>query len=547
MITKVRLRITAVAACAGILLAGCSGRPETVPATSNSADFLKLQATTPAASGSVDKATWALYRDPTTIDPSTAFDYPENTVVSTMCESLLRQQPDGTIAPGLASEYHYISPTTLVLTLRAGVRFWDGQPVTAADVVFSLQRNMDPKGGGFYATVLNRIKSVTADGPNTVTLTLNSPDYWLPGELAAMPGVVIEEDYARSQGADYGTPAGGAMCTGPYKLESWTAGADLKVVANPDYWDTSLKPLTKEIVFRGVPDAATLTTGLSTGEIDGSWISDTSNLTQLQRTPGVAVHPGPSLETAFFIPANLSGVLGDVRVRQALSLAFDRRSFINAVYAGNALAPKMSTNPGTWGFAKDTFAAAWNTAPEIGQDLEKAKELIAQAGAAGKPLVIGTSTGLATVATEANAWLAAANSIGLKASLYNVSPQNYINFFTDPKARENVDAFSTTTYGDYADPAALLATYVQPGGSQNYSGYSNPAITALLDKARAEADPVRRAEATIEADKLVMAELPWIPVAHPASFLVLNHKLTGPPSSFAYMQAPWLAKLGAVH
>lgn len=541
--TKVRLflAITSVV----LLLAGCGGRSVTDPAAGTDDNaFLNLSSTTPPASGPVDTATWALVVDPTTLDPATAFDYPENTVISTMCESLVRQQPDGTLVPGLASEYRFTTPTTLVLKLRPDVRFWDGSPLTSADVVFSLKRNMDPQLGGFYGAAFSRVTAITADDPATVTITLSGPDYWLPGELSSMAGVVIDEEYASLRGQAYGTPGGGAMCTGPYQLTQWTAGQTLKVTANPDYWDPTLKPLTREIDFRGVSDVAALTTGLSTGDISGSWINDTSTLPQLQRSATVDVHVGPSFETEFLIPATLTGVLGDLRVRQALSLAFDRDDFSKAVYGGHAISARMASNPGTWGYARDTFKAAWDAAPVPQPDLARAKQLIADAGAVGKPFVIGTSTGLATVNTAANAWMQVANAIGLNASLSNVSPQNYINFFTDPQSRAGVDAFSTTTYGDYADPAALIATYVEPGGSQNYSGYSNPALSAALETARAEPDPARRAQATIQADKLVMADLPWIPMVHPATFLVLDKKLTGAPSSFAYMQAPWLARLG---
>src|SRR5882757_11544055 len=221
-VTKVRvlLAITSVV----MLITGCGGRTVTDQAAgSDAAAFLGLPSTTQPASGPADTATWALYRDPTTLDPATAFDYPENTVISTMCESLLRQQPDGTLVPGLASEYRFTTPTTLVFKLRPGVRFWDGKPLTSADVVFSLKRNMDPQLGGFYGTVLNRVSAISADDPDTVTLTLSSPDYWLPGELSSMAGVVIEENYASSRGHEYGTPDGGAMCTGPYRLTQWTA------------------------------------------------------------------------------------------------------------------------------------------------------------------------------------------------------------------------------------------------------------------------------------------------------------------------------------
>ncbi|MGW2662979.1 ABC transporter substrate-binding protein [Nocardia tengchongensis] len=538
------MKLVALATCTTALLAGCGGRPETAVTAISDSKFLGLPSVTAAAAGPVDSATWALYRDPTTIDPALAFDYPENTVVSTLCDSLLRQQPDGSLTPGLASEYHFDTPTSLVLKLRAGVRFWDGQPLTPADVVFSLQRNLDTQTGGFYSTVLNRISAITVDGPDRVRLTLSSADYWLPGELSSMAGVIVEERYARGQGQRYGTPDGGAMCTGPYKLAEWTAGKSLKVAVNPDYWDPSLKPMTRQIDFRGVSNAATLTTALSTGEISGTYLTDTSTFRELEQIKNAQIHMGPSGETEFLIPANLTGVLGDVRVRKALSLAFDRNSFSNAVYGGNAVGPRMSTNPGTWGYAKDAFTAAWNAAPEPTLDLEQAKQLVRDAGAVGKSLVIGTSTGLSTVNTAANAWLEAANAIGLNASLHNVSPQNYINFFTDAQAREGVDAFSTTTYGDYADPAALIASYTEPKGAQNYSGYDNPQLHAALERARTAADPEQRAAATIEADRLVMADLPWIPMVHPALFLILDKKLTGAPSSFAYMQAPWLAKLG---
>ena len=93
--------------------------------------------------------TWAVYRDVNSLDPAYAFDYPENTAISLMCESLLRQQPDGSLTPGLAT-VTYPSPTSIVFTIRQGAAFWDGHPVTPADVVYSLGRQTSPAVGGFY-------------------------------------------------------------------------------------------------------------------------------------------------------------------------------------------------------------------------------------------------------------------------------------------------------------------------------------------------------------------------------------------------------------
>src|SRR5215218_2916447 len=92
----------------------------------------RLTATTPPPAKDVDKVTWATYREVGTLDPIQAFDYPENTIQTALCESLLRQQPDGTIEPGLAAQAEHPDDHTLVLKLRDGVKFWDGKPLTAA-------------------------------------------------------------------------------------------------------------------------------------------------------------------------------------------------------------------------------------------------------------------------------------------------------------------------------------------------------------------------------------------------------------------------------
>ena len=182
-----------------------------------------LVATTAAGTKPVASVTWAVYRDVNSLDPIFAFDYPENTAISLMCESLLRQAPDGSTEPGLATVANP-SATTMVFTLRPGVTFSDGSPVTAADVVYSLDRQMNPAFGGFDGAVFDRVQSIQATGARQVTITLNQPDYWLEGELSSTPGIVIQKSYAQKQGKNYGTPAGGIMCTGPYELKSWTAG-----------------------------------------------------------------------------------------------------------------------------------------------------------------------------------------------------------------------------------------------------------------------------------------------------------------------------------
>ena len=502
-----------------------------------------LVATTPAGTKPVQSVVWAVYRDVNSLDPIFAFDYPENTADSLMCESLLLQAPGGALKPGLAT-VSTPSPTTMVFTLRPGVKFWDGQPVTPADVVYSLDRNTDPKLGGFYSAVFSRVSSIAATGSNQVTITLKQPDYWLEGELASMPGIIIEKSFAQQQGKNYGTPAGKIMCTGAYMFKSWNPGVGVVAVANPHYWNSSAKPLVQQITIKGASDVSAFTSAMLTNGIQGSYSFALPTLDQLKSSSSVKVYQGPGWSTDAFIISSFKGALGDVRVRRALSMALNREGIINSVYRGAALMPRWLSNPGTFGYGTSVFAAAYDSSPLLSQNIAAAKKLVQQAGVAGKTITIGTSSQLANIAAVTGAYQAAGQAIGLKVALKSLSAQNFINFFTDPKARAGIDGFPTVNYGDYADPAALLSTVVLPDGSQNYTGFNDPKITSALDQARSTADPAKRAALAAQAEKLTVQQMPWIPNAQPTSLLVLNKSLTGAVSSFAYMFAPWANQLG---
>ena len=541
-------RRTAAAAAAALsvvgLLAACGRSAGSNGNTSGNINPLKgLVTTTPAGRKPVQSVTWAVYRDVNSLDPIFAFDYPENTAVSLLCESLLRQAPDGSVGPGLAT-LSTPSPTKFVFTLRPGVKFWDGHPVTSADVVYSLDRAMSSKLGGFYTQVFSRVQSIKATGSNQVTINLKEPDYWLQGEMASMPGIIVEKQFAQAEGKKYGTPGGSIMCTGAYKFKSFTPGVGVTAVANPGYWNKSVHPLVKSIVIKGVPDISAFTSGMQTGAISGAYTYALSTLDQLRGNKNVKVIQGPGWFTDAFIVSSMKGVLGDVRVRQALSMAVDRKGILNSVYRGAALMPKWISNPGTFGYGKSVFNKAYNAAPYLPHDIAKAKKLIQQAGATGKTLTIGTSSQLSDIAADAGAYQAAAQAIGLNVKLKSVSANNYINFFIDPKARVGIDGFLTENYGDYADPAALLSTLVLPDGSQNYDGYDNKQVISLMNQARSTANPDKRAAVMVKVEQITAKDLPWIPDVQPTSLLLLNKNLTGATASFSYMFAPWADHLG---
>lgn len=539
--------VAATAAIAAVLAAGCGYRTADVP-SSNGVASQQLVTTTAAGTDAVDSITWALYREPTSVDPITAGDYPELTVTSLLCESLFRQQPDGSVGPGLATKIDYPSPLTAVIRLRPDVTFSDGSPMTAEDVAFSIDRTRDPKSGSYWTPVLSRIKTVAVTAENTVQLELTQPDYWLQSALSFGAGAVASKAAVQRAGKTYGTPKGGALCTGPYKLKEWRPGEVISVERNDKYWNPDVHPRVRQIDFKGVPEESTLASGLQTGEIDGAYLElPMSSLDQLQKSDTVKIYRGPSfLVDAFIVADTGRGVLKDTRVRQALSMAFDRDSYIKSLYRGTAQPSRALGSPGTWGYQKATFEAAWQALPEQTGDLDEAKALIQAAGVAGHTITIGMSNEINKLVTEANAFKSAAEKVGLKVQLKSFSANAYGALFLDPKARAQVDGFFTTNFPNWADPAKLYASLAIPGAEQDYGGYRNPEVAALLGKARGSADPKARADLTVQAQAILTKDLPWIPIVAPDTVLVLNKRLSGATVSSQHFFAQWATDLGGV-
>ncbi|MGX6446484.1 ABC transporter substrate-binding protein [Patulibacter sp. S7RM1-6] len=543
---QVRPSLLPIVAVGGALaIAGCGKAPPGggTATSASAADAVRLSPTTPSPSRRAGDLTWAVYREVQTVDPIKAFDFPDNNAVTAMCDSLLRQEPDGTITSGIA-RVRLPNARTIAFDIDPRATFWDGTPVTASDVVYSLRRSLDPAVGGFYGVVFSRVTSVAGHG-RRVTIRLRAPDTLLLGELSQMAGVVVQKAFAEKAGKAFGTPDGGTMCSGAYRLGSWRPGTGLKVVPNASYWRPDARANAASITFTGVSDDASLTSGLTTGAIDGTYQPPLSSIAQLQANPATTVTAGPSYVTDAIVISNLRGVLRTKEVRQALSMAIDRAAYIQTTYNGLATLPRTLANPGTWGYGRGVFERDWDARPDPAVDIEKGRRLVRAAGATGKTLTLGMSTEVPQINTMASAVRTAAEAIGLEVKLQPFSAANFINLFVDPKAREGIDAFPTSNYPDFADPAAFYATFAMKDGSQNYSGFEDPAITKAMNAARAAIDETKRAKATVRAGDLIADRLPWIPVAAPSTILVTSSDLTGAPPSFVYMGGPWAASLGA--
>ncbi|MET8939048.1 ABC transporter substrate-binding protein [Streptomyces rubiginosohelvolus] len=535
-------RFTAVTGALSALavLAACAGPPD--GASDPSDGSFALSPGTPRAAGPIDSFSWAVYAEPPTLDYTVAFDYPQNTILSNVCESLMRWTPGLTVEPGLARKASNPDPTTWVYDLRAGVRFHDGRTMTADDVVHSLGRQRNPDNAAAWAQVFQNVTAVTRTGPLQVTVKLKKPDSQFPQYMATAAGVVASKAGVERAGRDYGT-TGGLACSGPYELGAWHKGQSIELDRFDDYWGTRAKA--GRVEFRFLTDPSARTNALLSGEVDGGYLIPTESYARLKRSVTGTLHFGEGLSTVNVNITNLKGPLGDVRVRRALSLALDRSGFVKAGLGGGGSATTSLTTRAAWARATDTTRkAAFDGLPSTEPDLDRAKALIEEAGAKGASLTVATSSIGQDVSLLATAVQAAGTRIGLDIRLRSIAPNAFTALFTDPGAREGIDMFPLTYYQSITDPLDLLANF-RTGAYLNFAGYSDPRYDELVERATAADDPERRTEIEAKLQHHAADRLLWIPVAEWPTSVFLNRRVTGAPTTIAYLYYPWAADVGA--
>ena len=527
-----------------LALTSCAGSPQGGGPALETDDLL---VTTPAAVGDLDSATWNLpLGEPASLDPIKAFNYPENTVVANLCEGIMQLQPDYSIKPGLAESVESPDASTYIYTIRQGVQFWDGTEMTADDVLFSLNRQLDPEEGSYWAGgLVGNIKSIEKTGDWEVTVSLTNPDATFNSYMVTPIGTVVQQAQREAAGEDYGTPTGLVMCTGPFSVGAWNQGQSISLVRNDNYWNEEKRAKTAQLDISFIVDAAAISNALSTGEIDGSYDLPLTALSTLDSATNGELYLGRSLQIVAIIGTG-NGAFADPAVRQALMMATDREAIAATVFEGTAQASRSLIPNNGWAYGNKVFEEGRDTLRETAVDIEGAKEVLKDATAdLSQPIKIvypSERTYYADIISEiANG----ARAIGLTVEPTGVPSAQFGAFFSDPEAREGSDAFVTNNYMDVPDPLAFLRTIIGTDGSQNYNGYSEPDVDQLLLDAAAANDEDERAGIVNELQERAMKDLPWIPIVDPSVRLFMNERVTGVPASFVYLYYPWAADLGA--
>ncbi|MDQ8705122.1 ABC transporter substrate-binding protein [Streptomyces sp. LHD-70] len=528
--------LLACSACAGADNTALGGQPA-------DAAKLRLTATTPAAKGELASADWLLEDEPDSLDLDTQGTSAGRVVLTNVCERLYQLQPDMTIEPFLAEKADNPDDTTLVLTVRDGVTFHDGSPLTADDVLWSLERHADPDME--QSDEFGNVASMRKTGPREITVRFKEPDALFTKALAGDAGIVWNKERVTEAGKEFGTPGQPDACSGPYALKSWKSGDSLTIEAYDDYWGE--QPRTRQVVFRWAADSA-LVNALKTGAADGAYAESPNTAAALRTAKGLDQHYGPSTAALVLIPTARGG-LKDPQVRRALSLALDRKGIADSGYGGLVQPWAAPVGSGAWGYEKGAFAAAqkkldrYAPATPDADDLTEAKRLVKAAGTPTDPVVIGTDSSQGRTVV-ANAVRAALQRIGIKGRIKTVPTAQFEEFYSDPQARADIDVLVGDWYISKADPMGFYDNGLADSPN-NWVGFASKDYDRTVQRALATLDDGERAELAMDVQRQFVSEAVWIPVAQVPSALILSDRLTGPPASQAYLYYPWAAHLGA--
>jgi ABC-type transport system substrate-binding protein len=387
-------------------------------------------------------------------------------------DSLLRQQPDGSLTPALATAATIVDPKTISVTLRPGISFQDGTPLNATAVKFTILRSSRANSVAFPSPI-HDVSSIDLNGNFALTIHLSKPDagafYPLLANLATMP--VSPAAIQRNDSNPVTNPLG----AGPFRVKQYTPGQSLVLVKSPTYWDTKdIKLGGIQFVNESASGPATIN-ALKAGTVDVI----TSNISELGALSGggiqTSIASGPTSKL-YFPMCDTRGPLQDVRVRQALNYGLDRTAINQALASGRgepawALVPSSS----------NLFSSDLNN--YYAYDPAKAKQLLTQAGYAnGLTLTIipGPSTDLQRLALIAQAeWKQIGVNLQFKASA---------SYVQDVFVRHLADMTDSNVVRSGLDAISFLFT---PGHLGDMCNYDNPTLDSMINQlsALASNDP----------------------------------------------------------
>jgi oligopeptide transport system substrate-binding protein len=481
-----------------------------------------------------------------TLDPTLMNDAVSGYAASQLFEGLVRTTEKGP-QPGVAEKWEILdNGTKYIFHLRDGLKWSNGDPLTAEDFVYSWTRVLDPKVGSEYAYQLYYIKGgqkfnetdptkdpagyeaakkalgVKAIDAKTLEVTLEAPTpYFL--ELTAFHALLPINKKVAESNDKWATKAETFVSNGPWKLEKWEPKKEAVFVKNPNYWNAKNIKIDK-LVFLMVEEAATALQLFESGQIDVMWAPPPAEIPRLMKEGKLQF--APALNTYYYVFNTTKKPFDDPRVRRALSMAIDRNAIVTNVTKLNQK-PAYAMVP--YGAADATPGSDFRkTGGDLFKyDVAEAKKLLAEAGypdGKGFPeveLVYNTLESHKMIAEAViEMWKKNLGITSIKAT--NME----FKVLLDKRQKGDFVLARAGWNGDYNDAMTFLDMWVT-GGGNNDAKYSNPEYDALIKQAKSTDDQKVRQEAMHKAEAILMKDMPVAPVYFGVSPYLQSPKVTG--------------------
>ncbi len=476
-----------------------------------------LAAGTAGAGGTLNRSSSA---EPNSLDPHIATGNTASYILYDLFMGLTTYDVNGKVVPGAAESWQ-ISPDGLTYTfkLRDGLKWSDGSPLTSADFLYSARRVVTPATASRFASFFYPVKNarriirgdlppeqlgVEAPDARTVIYRLESPAPYFLQNLASNVASPVPRQQIESLGRQWTRP-GKMVSNGPFVLAEWIPNDHVTIVKNPGFFDAAAVRLDQVNWYPSANQATSLKRYLA-GEIDILLNFPNEQLESLRKSIPGEVKIWPSLLLGYVLLNNAQPPFDDVRVRRALSLALDREGIVGKIVTPGSPPAYGMTAPAIEDYRRPMPDYA---AKPMAQRIAEARRLLAEAGyGPDKPLAFD----LVYNTLEENRRLAIAMAAMWQAVGVRASPLNRDLIALNKSARTR--DFQALLYNWFAtndDPYSFLSL-VETGNPSNYSGYSNPRYDSMLREANALADQSARYAKLSEAEAMMLADQPVVPV-----------------------------------
>jgi peptide/nickel transport system substrate-binding protein len=435
---------------------------------------------------------------------------------------------DGTtdLAPSLATSWSSnANATQWTFKLRPNVKFHDGTPVNADAIVFNLSRWWDkshPYGfrdqgrtfeivgdllGGFKGDPTAVIKDIVKVNDSTVRVDLNKPSSVLPNVLAAGYFGIASPTAIKKEGAKYGTPASKPIGSGPFIFQSWRTGDRVTLAPNKTYWGE--KPKVDQLVIRSIKDASQRLNELKAGTIDFANDLTPDSLKSVQADKNLVAVKRPSFNVGFVSMNNNNQYLKNQKVRQAISMAINKKAIVDAFWNGLGTSNASFVPP----------VLAWGNSSKVPADYKfdpaAAKKMLADAG---YPNGFSIDLWYMPVSRPyfpnpkpiAEAMAADLSAIGIKV---NLKTEDWAKYLQDRNATPGFDMYMIGWTGDYGDPDNFYGAYYGENGSSDIS-WNPPELQKLLEQGRAATTQAAKAKIYSQIHDMTYDAAYRVPIVH---------------------------------